>query len=111
LIATTLIDAWDKELNSNGYYSGLYTTCSQIGDFINAAKRITEPDTVDVACWNGSPSLALSESDVQMWPRRYALQISGNVTEAYGGATMDINVDEVNISLPPRRPAPDPQNG
>ncbi|MGH3408000.1 MAG: glycoside hydrolase domain-containing protein, partial [Streptosporangiaceae bacterium] len=58
------------------------------------------PDAIYDALWNGSRNVSDSAYQRKAWPLNHRLhQFSGNDTQTYGGATIDVDEDYIDISL------------
>jgi hypothetical protein len=111
---TTFLSAWDKELHAKGYPAGVYESYSNVGDLTAAAGQMTEPDVIHYADWDGHATTASSYMPATMWTGHQRIhQYRGGHSESWGGATLDIDNDQLNVALggtglapePPARPA------
>ncbi|MBV9846260.1 MAG: DUF1906 domain-containing protein [Kutzneria sp.] len=93
---TAFLDGYDAQLHARGYGAGLYESGSNFADVTNA--NITKPDAVDIAVWNGQATPGTSST-----PASYAghqiHQYQGGHNESYGGQTINIDNDQLDINL------------
>lgn len=98
--AMKFFDAWDRTLKAKRYYSGIYSnSLSGISDLNNIKNHVVQPDVAFDALWSGSPTGALSTGELRMWQHRYAIQYYGLSRITYGGVSMYIDKDAVDIRL------------
>jgi hypothetical protein len=110
----TFLSAWDSELHADGYQAGVYESFSNIGDLVRAAGKMTEPDVINYADWDGAATTASSYMPAGMWTNHQRLhQYLGGHDQTYGGATLNIDADQLNVNLggastpaPPGSPVP-----
>jgi Domain of unknown function (DUF1906) len=97
------LSAWTVELHKLGYSSGVYSSSdSAIIDLAREYKsgQFAMPDVIYDALWNGSQNNADSVYGPGEWTGGRRLhQFSGNVLQTYGGDTMDIDQDYLDITL------------
>jgi Domain of unknown function (DUF1906) len=94
------INAWDRRINSYGYYSGVYSNdLSGIQALITARGQITEPNVAWDALWDGNPNERSPEWPSNVWHDRYVRQYLGGQKVGYGGVSLRINYDQINIRL------------
>jgi Domain of unknown function (DUF1906) len=97
---TTFLSAWDSELHARGYVAGIYESFSNIGDLISASGRITEPDVIHYADWDGLATTGSSYMPASMWTNHQRIhQYQGGHNETYNGATVNIDNDQLDVSL------------
>ena len=97
---TTFLSAWDSQLHADGYVAGVYESFSNISDLINAAGRITEPDVIHYADWDGKATTTSSYMPTNRWTNHQRLhQYLGGHNETWGGATMNVDDDQLNVNL------------
>jgi hypothetical protein len=106
----TFLNAWDTELHVKGYQAGVYESFSDIGGLIHAAGRMTEPDVIHYADWDGHATTASSYMPARMWINNQRIhQYRGPHEATWGGVAMDIDNDWLDVSLgAARAPAPAP---
>jgi uncharacterized protein YraI len=111
----SFLSAWTTTLHALGYSSGVYSSSSSgVTDLAQHYRNrgYAMPDVIFDALWNGQPSTddpVLSSGD---WPNhRRIRQYGGNLTEAYGGSSLQIDQDYLDVQLPgspPPPPSPSP---
>jgi hypothetical protein len=107
--AMAFLSAWSAELHAKGYRSAVYSSLSTgIADLVAHHDRMTEPDAVDIAHWNGVADADSNVTPALMWPQQRAHQYLGNNTATYGGVTMTVDNDYLYVSLPVCAPTPSP---
>ncbi len=99
----TFLSAYTKRLHARGYVSGVYANLGSGAKHL--AKYYTStsyarPDAVWVARWDGSPALTglKGVSDDYWSSHQRVKQYRGDHTETYGGATL--NIDSDNLDSP-----------
>ncbi len=95
----TFLSAWTAELHAKGYVSGVYSSGSSgISDLVaRYHSGYLEPDDLWIADWNGQQSTSDPYVPASYWSGHQRLhQYSGDHTETYGGATLDIDGDYVD---------------
>ena len=101
--ALQFLSAWTRELHALGYVSGVYSSSSSgVADLSREYRsaRLAHPDVIYDALWNGAKDVADSGYRSGDWPGRRRLhQFSGNVLQTFGGDTMDIDQDYLDLSL------------
>jgi len=101
--ALAFLSAWTRELHALGYVSGVYSSSSSgVADLARAyhGSRFTHPDVIYDALWNGAKDVADSSYRRGDWPGHRRLhQFSGNVLQTFGGDTMDVDQDYLDLSL------------
>jgi hypothetical protein len=97
------ITAWTRELHALRYMSGVYSSSSSgIADLSSQyhSARYAMPDVIYDALWNGAQNVGDSAYQPGEWAGRRRLhQFSGNVLQTYGGDTMDIDQDYLDLAL------------
>jgi hypothetical protein len=112
--ATAFLSAWTAELHAKGYRSAVYSSASTgIADLVARRGKMTEPDVVEIAHWNGVADADPKSTPANAWPMQRAHQYVGNTTGTYGGVKISIDKDYMSVNLPactapPTRPAPTP---
>ena len=97
---TTFLSAWDAGLHAKGYAAGIYESFSNIGDLVAAAGQMTEPDVIHYADWDGDATTASSYMPTAMWTGHERIhQYQGGHNETWGGATLNIDNDQLNVNL------------
>ena len=105
LSALRFLSAWTRRLHRLGYISGVYSSAdSGIVDLARqySRHRFAMPDVIFDAFWNGSASTTGRGMFDGPWPvHRRIHQYSGNVTQKFGGATMNVDKDFLNVRVSP----------
>ncbi len=97
---TTFLGAWDAELHARGYHAGVYESFTNIGALVRAANSITEPDVIYYADWDGKATTASSYMPSAMWTNHQRIhQYRGGHLETFGGATINIDSDQLDVDL------------
>jgi hypothetical protein len=97
---TTFLSAWDSELHAKGYVAGVYESFSNISDLIAASGQMTEPDVIHYADWDGHATTASSYMPADRWTSHQRIhQYKGGHNETYGGTTVNIDNDQLDVSL------------
>jgi hypothetical protein len=97
---TAFLSAWDSELHVKGYVAGIYESFSNIGDLISASGQMTEPDVIHYADWDGHATTTSSYMPSGRWTNHQRIhQYKGGHGETYGGTTINIDNDELDVSL------------
>ena len=98
------LSAWTKRLHKLGYRSGAYSSSSSgIVDLAREYRnhRYKMPDVIYDALWNGSRNTRDRELRRGEWGgHRRMHQYAGNVTQTFGGDTINIDKDYLNVRLP-----------
>jgi hypothetical protein len=97
---TLFLSAWDSELHARGYNAGVYESFSNIGSLVAEAGQITEPDVIHYADWDGQATTTSPYMPANRWTHHQRIhQYSGGHNETWGGATLNIDNDELNVAL------------
>lgn len=103
LLVVRFLSAWTKELHRLGYSSGVYSSSDTgIADLAQryALRDFAPPDVIFDARWNGLPRISDSVYAHSYWARGRRLhQFSGNVIQTFGGDSMSIDEDYLDVSL------------
>jgi hypothetical protein len=97
----TFLSAWTQELHARGYTSGVYTSSSSgVKDLATHYTSYTMPDIIFDALWNGSANTTDPVIPSNEWASHQRIhQYSGGHSETWGGVTLSIDSDYVDISL------------
>jgi hypothetical protein len=99
------LSAWTKELDKLGYASGVYSSSDAAVQALARAyrgKAFAVPDVIYDALWNGEHNVIDSVYGPGEWPGRHRLhQFAGNVLQTYGGDTIEIDQDYLDLGLYP----------
>ncbi|MFB7667482.1 DUF1906 domain-containing protein [Kitasatospora sp. NPDC056138] len=92
---------WTQTLHAAGYHSGFYSSVdSGVADLVAAARAGSSPmpDVIWYARWDGravTDGLGVLPDD--MWARRQRIhQYRGGADETYGGATLNVDRDQLD---------------
>lgn len=108
----TFLSAWDTELHAKGYVAGIYESFSNIGDLISAAGQMTEPDVIHYADWDGHATTTSSYMPSNRWINDQRIhQYRGGHNEKWGGKTLNIDNDQLDVALSGGAPPPPPTGG
>ena len=106
----TFLGAWTSRLHDRGYFSGVYSSiASGVSDLVQDYRSTTRPhpDYLDFARWDGVSGTANAAIPSSYWsPHRRIHQYRGDHDETYGGVTINIDNDYVDL-----RPLPGPGSG
>ncbi|MEI8409009.1 MULTISPECIES: DUF1906 domain-containing protein [unclassified Kribbella] len=100
------LSGWTQELNARGYVGGAYVAAGSGGVDLNSAyasTAYTRPDNLWFARWN---NLATVADDKYISPGNWTNhqrvhQYAGNVTETYGGVSVNIDRNYADLTAPP----------
>jgi cell division septation protein DedD len=110
--ALQFLSAWTSTLHSLGYQSGAYSSSSTgIADLARnySGGTYVMPDVVADAWWNGAANTDDPVLGTTKWPGHHRVhQFSGNITQTYGGDTLMIDQDFMDVDLPQPAPTPTP---
>jgi hypothetical protein len=112
--ALRFLSAWTTKVHALGYSSGVYSSSnSGIADLAHESGRgkYRMPDVIFDALWNGRADTADSVYSPGQWNNHHRLhQYRANLVRTYGGATLDIDRDflDVSLSSPAPKPSPSP---
>jgi hypothetical protein len=97
------LSAWTTTLHALGYSSGVYSSSSSgIADLTRQYGRgvYAIPDVIYDALWNGQANTFDAVFSPGQWAYHHRLhQYAGNVTKTYGGVTINIDQDFMNVRL------------
>jgi hypothetical protein len=110
------MSAWSSRLHDHGYFSGFYSSMSsgvadQVANY-NAAGYV-RPDYLDFARWDGVATVTDPAIPSTYWsPQRRMKQYRGGHDETWGGVTINIDNDYLDVApMPPARFADFTGNG
>ena len=112
--ALRFLSAWTTKVHALGYSSGVYSSSnSGIADLAHESGRgkYRMPGVIFDALWNGRADTADSVYSPGQWNNHHRLhQYRANLVRTYGGATLDIDRDflDVSLSSPAPKPSPSP---
>ena len=103
------LSAWDSEIRADGYQAGVYESFSNVGDLVRAAGKIAEPNVINYADWDGKATTLSSYMQAGMWTNHQRLhQYLGGHNQTVGGATLNIDADQLDVTLGGTSTAPPP---
>lgn len=93
------LEAWTERLHELGYRSGAYGSVSSlVPDLVDNAGKVTLPDVIHFAHWNGEATTDHPSLPATMWASRQRVhQYAGDRTETYGGVTINIDRDQLDV--------------
>lgn len=100
----TFVRAWSREVRSHGYVPGFYSSADSGVAHLESARRAGVDDLPSImwfARWNNRPDL-YGEQGLPWYawhPERRIHQYAGNVTERYGGRTLQIDRNLVHAPV------------
>ncbi len=101
--ALKFLSAWTTGLHKLGYSSGVYSSsASGIADLASqySGKTYAMPDVIYDALWNGAANTTDRNLGAGQWANhRRVHQYIGNVTKTYGGASINIDQDYLDVQL------------
>ncbi|MFG2907575.1 glycoside hydrolase domain-containing protein [Kitasatospora sp. NPDC048286] len=105
------VSAWTSRLHERGYKSSVYSSSSSgIADIVrNRDKGYAIPDVLYYANWNGKADTADPYVPGDLWVNHSRVhQYSGDVTESWGGYTLNIDRDYLDVAVSGSAPNPQP---
>jgi Domain of unknown function (DUF1906) len=110
------LSAWTSQLHAEGYLSGVYSSSdSGITDLVDQyGTSYVEPDDIWIADWNDEETTSDSSVPSADWANNQRIhQYRGAHNETYGGATINIDSDDLDAAtaddttgVPPPPPPP-----
>jgi peptidoglycan hydrolase-like protein with peptidoglycan-binding domain len=117
--AQWFVSSWTRQLHSYGYASGYYSSAASgirmLDDVrVRRGNRMMLPDQIWIADWNGKANTASTYIRSDGWqPHKRAHQYRGGHTERWGGVSINIDTNYVDLRTPnlpgtatPAPPAP-----
>ncbi|MFH8728062.1 glycoside hydrolase domain-containing protein [Streptomyces termitum] len=109
------LSAYSARVKELGFRAGAYVNIQNTGDMaaLHSNSRYTEPDVLWVANWNHKADVSNASMGLPgatYWPgRKRAHQYEGEVSETWGGASLNIDRNYVDVaSATTPEPAPEP---
>jgi hypothetical protein len=104
--ALAFMSAWTTELHAEGYKSGIYSSSSSgVTDLVANFTEDAMPDVIWDALWNGEATTTDPAIPGTDWANNdRAHQFNGGNNETYGGDTIDVDQDYLDVSLTPPGP-------
>jgi hypothetical protein len=101
---TSYVAGWTARLHQLGLRSAVYgSKASTIKDVVaaSASPSYVEPDVIWVANYNGQANTTFDASVMSstQWAGRRVSQFNPNVTRSFGGSTLTIDEDAVQVSV------------
>ena len=114
------LSAWTRRIHTNGYVSGVYSSAASGIKILDDA-RVTPnnpfslPDQIWIADWNGRADVSSTFIRPDGWPGARIHQYQGGHKETWGGVTINIDRNYLDLSgtasTPPAPPAPPAPTG
>lgn len=96
------LDGWSRRLHQLGYRSGVYSSASSgIADMVSqvSVSSWNRPDVVATARWDGIATTQEKVLGDSLWSHHQRIkQYAGDVTESWGGRTIQIDRDYFDVS-------------
>ena len=104
--ALAFMSAWTTELHAEGYKSGIYSSSSSgVTDLVANFTEDAMPDVIWDALWNGEATTTDPAIPATDWANNdRAHQFNGGNNETYGGDTIDVDQDYLDVRLTPPGP-------
>lgn len=110
------LSAWTNRLHHNGYVSGVYSSAASGIKALDDARvtpgnRISLPDQIWIADWNGKADTNSTYIRPDGWVGRRIHQYQGGHQETWGGVTINIDRNYLDLSgsaTTPTAPPPPP---
>ncbi len=101
--ALAFMSAWTTQLHAAGYKSGIYSSSSSgVTDLVANFTKDAMPDVIWDALWNGDANTTDPAIPATEWADNdRAHQFNGGKSETYGGDTIDVDQDYLDVSLTP----------
>ena len=95
----TYLKAWTERLHTLGYRSGAYgSTASLVTDLVAHEGGTTLPDVLHFAHWNDQANTTDATLPARLWAGHQRVhQYAGNRTETYGGVTINIDRNQLDV--------------
>ncbi|MET7747972.1 glycoside hydrolase domain-containing protein [Micromonospora sp. NPDC005367] len=104
----TFMSAWTARLHDTGYLSGFYSSMARgVADQVAAydTPGYVRPDYLDFARWDGVATVTDPGIPAgQWWPKRRMKQHVGPHNETWGGVTINIDRDYLDVAPLPATP-------
>ncbi|MFJ3333494.1 glycoside hydrolase domain-containing protein [Streptomyces sp. NPDC086766] len=97
------LEAWTRRLHDLGYRSGAYGSVSSlVADLVANAKKTTLPDVIHFARWNDDNGTDDPALPAALWADHQRIhQYAGNRRESYGGVTINIDRNQLDVGAGP----------
>jgi hypothetical protein len=110
------LKAWTNKLHDLGYVSGVYSSAASGIKILDDARvtpgnTITLPDQIWIADWNGKADVSSTYIRSDGWPGRRIHQYQGGHNETWGGVTINIDRNYLDLrgNAETPRPTSDPK--
>jgi hypothetical protein len=105
--AMTFLSAWTTQLHAEGYKSGAYSSSSSgVTDLVSTFKTGVMPDVIWDALWNGAANTADAAIPAADWANHQRIhQYDGGANQTFGGDTINIDTDYLDVNVAPPVPA------
>jgi hypothetical protein len=105
--ALAFLSAWTGQLHAEGYKSGVYSSSSSgVADLVASSGQDAMPDVIWDALWNGAANTADPAIPAADWADHQRVhQFNGGADETYGGDTIDVDQDYLDVNVQPPGPA------
>jgi hypothetical protein len=105
--ALAFLSAWTTQLHADGYKSGVYSSSSSgVADLVANFAKDAMPDVIWDALWNGTANTADTVIPAADWAdHQRAHQFNGGANETYGGDTINVDQDYLDVNVQPPGPA------
>jgi len=102
ILALRFLSAWTIELHRLGYASGVYS--SSDSGVVDLSQQYSThvyamPNIIYDALWNGVPTTTDRNLRTGQWHNERIHQFSGNVTQRFGGHTINIDKDVLDVRV------------
>jgi hypothetical protein len=106
--ALAFMSAWTTQLHAEGYKSAIYSSSSSgVTDLVDnfTKTKYAMPDVIWDALWNGEANTTDPAIPAGDWANNdRAHQFNGGANETYGGDTIDVDQDYLDVALTPPGP-------
>jgi hypothetical protein len=105
--ALAFLSAWTTQLHAEGYKSGVYSSSSSgVTDLVANFTTDAMPDVIWDALWNKTADTADTVIPAADWANHQRVhQFNGGVSQTYGGDTINVDQDYLDVNLQPPGPA------
>jgi hypothetical protein len=105
--ALAFLSAWTTQLHAEGYKSGVYSSSSSgITDLVATFKTGVMPDVIWDALWNGAANTTDPAIPAADWASHQRVhQYNGGANQTFGGDTINIDTDYLDVNVAPPVPA------
>jgi hypothetical protein len=103
------LSSWTRKLHKNNYVSGVYSSAASGIKVLDDARvtpgnRATLPDQIWIADWNGRADTSSTYIRSDGWPGRRIHQYQGGHNETWGGVTINIDRNYLDLQGSPTPP-------